>query len=251
MRMTQFKAKTQQFANEANEIETGDPDIDRSAFLQKAGSVNAGLFTYPILMAADILIYKALTVPVGEDQVQHVELTNDIARRFNHRYKGREGNEILRECKALLSQAPRLMGLDGTNKMSKSVGNHLPMNLSPEELVKRVTKEAASDPARVRKTDPGTPETCNVYSWHKIFSPADEQALVCEGCRAASIGCFDCKKRVALHMANELAPYREKRQELLARPDEVRDILNEGAKRCREIAADTMHEVYDALGLGK
>ncbi|RJO73056.1 MAG: tryptophan--tRNA ligase [Myxococcales bacterium] len=244
MRMTQFKAKTAQFADMEEEDEQVAGEEERSEFLEKAGKVNAGLFTYPVLQAADILLYKGEAVPVGEDQVQHVELTRDIARRFNNRY-----GEVFPECRPLLSPTPRLMGLDAVNKMSKSIGNHIPMQTPPEEIIRRVTREAVSDYRRQRRQDPGVPEECNVHAWHKVFSTPAEVEWSAQGCRSAGIGCFECKKKVAENIAGQLAPYREKRAEIAARPDYVRDVLAEGAKRCREIAAATMEEVRTKLGL--
>lgn len=247
MRMTQFKAKTQLFTDRNGDGEDyGDLDDGRSEFLSRAGKVNAGLLTYPILQASDILLYGASAVPVGEDQVQHIELTRDIARRFNNRYKN-----IFPECRPLLSEASRVVGLDGVSKMSKSIGNHIPMSLSRKALVEKITKESVSDPRRARLEDPGVPEECNVYAWHQIFSSEEDQKWAAEGCRTAGIGCFKCKKKVAQNMADLLAPYREKREELLAHPDDVRDVLRSGALRCQRIAEQTMDEVRAALGLIK
>lgn len=245
MRMTQFKAKTSQFADKADDGEDYSDIDERSSFLAQAGKVNSGLFTYPVLQASDILLYKAIAVPVGEDQVQHVELTRDIARRFNHRF----GKQIFPECKPLLSEASRVMGLDAVNKMSKSIGNHIPMSMSKKDMVTKITKEAVSDSRRVKLEDPGVPEECNVYSWHRIFSSAEDQQWAHEGCTTAGIGCFKCKKKVAANIADTLEPYREKREELLKRPDYLMDILRDGALRCRKTAEETMSEVRDALGL--
>ncbi len=250
MRMTQFKTKTAQFAggdDEDTPDETDDGEDsgeDRASFLDLAGKVNAGLFTYPVLQAADILLYKGEVVPVGEDQVQHVELTRDIARRFNHRFR-----TVFPECRPLLSPAARLMGLDAENKMSKSLGNHIPLESTTEEILHKVTREAVSDSRRMRRKDPGVPEECNIHAWHRVFSTDEEQAWAAEGCRTAGIGCFECKKKVAENIDTLLAPVRERRAELEKHPDDVRDILQDGAKACRIMARTTMEEVREALGL--
>lgn len=250
MRMTQFKAKTQMLTEnledeeDAPSVEAGDEDIERSDFLARAGKVNAGLFTYPVLQAADILLYKGEVVPVGEDQIQHIELTRDIGRRFNNRF-----GQVFPECVPKLSPAGRLMGLDAVNKMSKSLNNHLPMNTEPEELVRRITREAVSDSRRQRRTDPGVPEECNIHAWHRVFSPQEDIDWSAQGCRTAGIGCFECKKRVAETIVAELAPYRERRMTLNERPDEVWEVLNRGARRCREIADATLDEARSVMGL--
>jgi len=245
MRMTQFKSKTSQFADSADDGEDYSDVDGRSSFLAQAGKVNSGLFTYPVLQAADILLYKAIYVPVGEDQIQHVELTRDVARRFNHRF----GAKVFPECKPLLSEASRVMGLDAKNKMSKSIGNHIPMGMSRKDMIAKITKEAVSDSRRVKLEDPGVPEECNVYAWHQIFSSEEDQKWCHEGCTTAGIGCFKCKKKVAQNINDSLAAYREKREELIKRPDYLNDILRDGANRCREIAEATMEEVRETLGL--
>ncbi len=245
MRMTQFKAKTQQFAADSDDDQLGEvAEEDRGTFMEKAGKVNAGLFTYPVLQAADIMLYKGEKVPVGEDQVQHVELTRDIARRFNNRY-----GRVFPECEPILSAAPRLMGLDAVNKMSKSLGNHIPLSMKAEDVIQKVTRESVSDPRRVKRTDPGVPEECNLLAWHQIFSSEDEIRWAAEGCRTAEIGCFQCKKKVAENINAILGPVQERRAELAAHPDDVRDVLNEGARRCGDIAQATMEEVRNGLGL--
>ncbi len=243
MRMTQFKQKTQQFA-EGGQNDDDKPIEERAGFLALAGKVNAGLLTYPVLQAADILLYKGEVVPVGEDQIQHVELTRDVARRFNNLY-----GDIFPMSDALLSSSPRLRGLDGVNKMSKSIGNHIALSLDREELIKKVTREAASDPRRVRRDDAGVPEECNVYDWHRIFSNDEDIRWAAEGCRTAGIGCFQCKKKLAETMDDLIAPIREKRAELEKHPDDVWDILRMGAARCNKIANETMEEVKNAMGL--
>jgi len=246
MRMTQFKQKTAQFSEGGEDVKAdadGSAD-ERAGFLALAGKVNAGLLTYPVLQAADIMLYKAEAVPVGEDQVQHVELTRDIVRRFNNAY-----GDIFPNCEALLSNAPRLKGLDGVAKMSKSIGNHIPLSIEPAELERMVTREAVSDPRRVRRDDPGVPEECNVFDWHRIFSPDEDQIWAAQGCRNAGIGCFQCKKKCAENIEKLLTPMREKRERYLKNPDDVWDILDLGAAKCVRIAQETIEETRRAMGL--
>lgn len=248
MRMTQFKQKTMQFSDATDEEEQqslGEEfGEDRDSFLSRAGRINAGLLTYPVLQAADILLYKGEVVPVGEDQVQHVELSRDVARRFNNRFQ-----PIFPLCQSLLSSAPRIMGLDAVHKMSKSLGNHIPLSMPAEEVTHKITRESVSDPRRVRRSDPGVPEECNLYAWHQIFSSPEEQEWAHEGCRTAGIGCFQCKKVVAANINALLDPIRERRQQLLNRPDDVWDVLRTGANQCRPLAEETMKEVHQTLGI--
>ncbi len=215
---------------------------DKSSRLQEA-HINAGLFTYPVLMAADILLYKAEVVPVGEDQTQHLEFAREVARRFNARF-----GETFPEPQPLYSGVARLMGLDGKDKMSKSLENYISVLAEPDEMWQKL-RTAATDPARVRRTDPGTPEICNIFTMHRGFSPEEDVAWSAEGCRTAGIGCIDCKKCLAKNMAAELAPVREKHRELAADPDRVRDIMADGAARCRAIAERTMEEVRQKVGI--
>jgi len=215
---------------------------DKSARMQEA-HINAGLFTYPILMAADILLYKAEVVPVGEDQTQHLEFAREVARRFNARF-----GETFPEPKPLYSEVARLMGLDGKDKMSKSMDNYLSVLAEPDEIWARL-RTAATDPARVRRSDPGTPEICNIFTMHRAFSPPEDVEWSAEGCRTAGIGCIDCKKRLAENMARVLEPVREKYRELAAEPQRVREIMAEGAARCRAIARQTMAEVREKVGI--
>ena len=206
-------------------------------------NVNAGLFTYPILQAADILLYKGEFVPVGDDQLQHLELSREIARKFNRRY----GN-IFPEPKALLSDAPRVMGLDAENKMSKSMNNYIGLIESPKIIWKKLSV-AVTDPARKKRSDPGTPGICNIFHLHKYFSSDKETDWAAEGCKTAGIGCLECKKVLADNITQELAPVRERAKELEDNPGYVLDVLKRGAERCREIAQKTMKEVRLSLGL--
>ena len=201
-----------------------------------------GFLGYPVLQAADILLYKADLVPVGVDQVPHVELTREIARRFNHLY-----GEVLPEPQALLSPTPRVPGTDG-RKMSKSYGNAIYLDEEPDSIEKRLGK-MATDPARVRRTDPGDPEICPAFNLHKVYCTPEEIDTVTVGCKTAGIGCLDCKKIMIKHVLADLAPHRERRAAIAARPGYARDVLEAGTARARIVAQRTMAEVRDAMGL--
>ena len=207
------------------------------------GHTNAGLFTYPVLMAADILLYKAEVVPVGEDQTQHLEFAREVARRFNTRF-----GDTFPEPQPLYSDVPRLMGVENKNKMSKSLDNYIGLLEEPEEMWEKL-RTAATDPARVRRDDPGTPEICNIFTMHNAFSPPKDIEWSAEGCRTAGIGCIDCKKCLAENMHAELSPIRERYEELTADPDGLRETLSQGAARCRKAAEATMEEVREKTGL--
>jgi tryptophanyl-tRNA synthetase len=214
---------------------------DKSA--RQEDNINVGLFTYPILMTADIIVYRATHVPVGDDQLQHLELAREIARRFNGRF-----GETFPEPKAILSTTPRVRGLDGQAKMSKSLGNTINLRDAPEVIRKKLAT-AVTDPNRRRRTDPGNPDVCNVFALHNRFSPPQIGAWVREGCTAASIGCVECKRSLADNMAETLAPIRARALELAARPDYVRDVLRDGAGQARVLAAVTMAEVRRVIGI--
>jgi tryptophanyl-tRNA synthetase len=207
--------------------------------------MNYGLVGYPVLQTADIIIYKADTVPVGRDQVPHVELSREIVRRFNGEF-----GEIFPEPEALLSKSPSIVGIDGQNKMSKSLDNHIELAATPEETIKRV-KGMVTDPQRARRTDPGRPWVCNVYSMHQLFSPESVQSEVHEACINASIGCVQDKDLLAKSINDTLEPFRERRRELEKTPDIVDEALREGNKKAREIAIATMEEVRQAIGFIK
>ena len=210
-------------------------------------SVLAGLLNYPVLQAADILIYRADSVPVGEDQVQHLELSREIARKWNARFAPAD-RPYFPEPKALLTPTRRIMGLDGQAKMSKSLGNTVGLLEEPESIWAKL-RPAVTDPARVRKTDPGTPEVCNIYHMHRAFSPAPTVAEVAENCSGAKWGCIACKQVLYDNMNAELTPIRRRAEELRANPTRVSDALAAGAERCRAIASETMGEVKEAMGL--
>ena len=210
---------------------------------QRQVSILAGLLNYPVLQAADVLLYRAQGVPVGEDQVQHVELMREIARKWNGRY----GDGFFPEPDALLSTARRIVGLDGNAKMSKSLGNTIGILESSEEIWQRL-RPAVTDPARVTKKDPGTPEVCNLYALHRHFSPAETVEEVAGRCRSAGWGCLDCKKVLARNIAEELAPIRARAIALRRDEAQVHAILRAGAERARRLAAATMREVLRRMG---
>jgi tryptophanyl-tRNA synthetase len=205
-----------------------------------------GFLGYPVLQAADILIYKADVVPVGEDQVAHVELTREIARRFNGFYSAKRG-EVFPEPQALLTPAPKLPGTDG-RKMSKSYGNTI-MLTDPEPVVRQKLKTMVTDPARVRRSDPGNPDVCPVGDMHKIFSSPETMAKVYDGCRSAGIGCIECKGWAADALVKILNPMQERRKKYEDNPRLAWDILEAGSARAREVAGKTMEEVRDAMSM--
>ena len=222
----------------------------QTQFKEKASrqeSVLAGILNYPVLQAADILLYKADAVPVGEDQVQHLELSREIARKWNARFAP-DGAPYFPEPKALLTPTRRIMGLDGQAKMSKSMGNTVGL-LEESDSVWAKLRPAVTDPARVRKTDPGTPEVCNIYHLHKAFSPPPVVEEVAVKCSTAGWGCIECKKVLFEHMETELVPIRRRASDLHDAPERVSQILASGAERCRDIAGQTMREVKEAMGM--
>ena len=214
---------------------------DKSA---RQESVPAGILNYPILQAADILLYKADRVPVGEDQLQHLELAREIARRWNARF----GVVTFPEPQPIVSRTGRIMGLDGQAKMSKSLGNTIGV-LDPPEAVWEKLRPSVTDPARKTRKDPGNPEVCNIFTMHGALSKPEQVAHVAVQCRTAGWGCLDCKRLLADNMIAELAPVRERAAGLAARPERVRAVLAEGAERCRGLAESTMAEVRDVVGL--
>jgi tryptophanyl-tRNA synthetase len=220
-RMTQFKEKSEEHKQ----------------------NVNAGLFTYPILMSADILLYRASIVPVGDDQVQHLELSREICRRFNARF-----GDVFPEPKPLLSTTPRIMGLDGKSKMSKSRNNTIDLFDSPKVVEKKL-KSAFTDPQKLRLGDPGRPEICNIFTMHRALSTPEAVADVEAGCSSGALACGDCKMRLRDAMLAELNPMRERGEALRANPKRVLEVLGDGASRARSIARNTMRDVRQAMGL--
>jgi tryptophanyl-tRNA synthetase len=220
-RMTQFKDKVKQHAE----------------------NINAGLFNYPVLQAADILLYKSVAVPIGEDQVQHIELAREITRKFNMRY-----GEIFPEPKEILSEASRIMGLDGKTKMSKSLGNYISLVETPESIWKKLST-SVTDENRKRRTDTGNPDICNLFTLHKYFSQKEQTEHINVVCRTAEIGCIECKKILSDNIVEELTPIRLRYEELIENQDYLLDILHAGAKKCKKMAEDTMNDVKRRMGL--
>lgn len=202
-----------------------------------------GHLGYPVLQSADILLYKGDAVPVGEDQVPHIEITREIAKRFNQQY-----GEVFPEPKALLTKFSRLPGLDGNAKMSKSLNNTILLSDEPETVQQKLRK-AVTDPQKVRRNDPGRPEVCLVFEYHKKFNP-EEISEIESGCRSGALGCVDCKLKCTAKINDFLAPIIEKRKQYENRKDDVLNILIEGEKKAREVAAVTMNEVHKAMKLG-
>jgi len=207
-------------------------------------NVNYGLVGYPVLMAADITLYKANVVPVGLDQASHLEFTRETLRSFNYRYK----TNVLIEPEMKITEVPKVIGTDGQQKMSKSLNNQIELAATPEETLQRVMT-MVTDPQRQRRSDPGRPEVCNVFSFHKVFSSAEEVQMVDRECRRAGIGCVDCKKLMARNLNTHLEPFRQRRAEYAANTDYVWNILQEGRRRASIIAEQTMKEVRAAVGL--
>lgn len=202
-----------------------------------------GFLGYPVLQAADILIYKANGVPVGEDQAPHVELTREVARRFNHLYnKG-----IFPEPATLLAPTSKLLGID-RRKMSKSYNNAIFLTDGDDEIHAK-TSSMITDPQRARKTDPGNPEVCNVFSFHEIYTPEDTVKQIDKDCRSAKIGCVECKKTMAENLCGALSPIRERRTELESDINRVKEIIEKGNSRAKSIAQETMAEVKEAIGI--
>jgi len=202
--------------------------------------LNYGLLGYPVLQAADILLYRARGVPVGIDQVPHLELTREVARRFNRLYA-----EVFPEPEALLTETPKIPGTDG-RKMSKSYNNAVYLNESDKEVEAKLSR-MATDPRRVRRTDPGDPADCPAFNLHRIYCTPDEIAYVTHGCRTAEIGCLDCKKVMIKHVLAALAPIRARRAELEQRPQVVDEVLDDGNARARTEAEQTMIQVREAM----
>ena len=211
---------------------------------QQPHNINYGLVGYPVLMAADIVLYKTDVVPVGVDQAPHIEFARETVRSFNFRYH----TDVLVEPQMKNTETPKVLGIDGKEKMSKSLDNQIELAATPEETRQRVMM-MVTDPARIKRTDPGNPDVCNVFSMHKIFTPQEEVARINVECRRAGIGCVDCKKIFAENLNRNLEPFRAKRAELAAKPELVQSVLEDGAVRARKIAAATMEAVRAAVQL--
>jgi tryptophanyl-tRNA synthetase len=213
------------------QLEVKDKDLNTYGFLG-----------YPLLQSADIMMYRAHYVPVGVDQVPHLEITREIARRFNNLY-----GEVFPEPDALLTQFPKVPGVDG-RKMSKTYGNCIFLSDSPKEVEQKI-RTMTTDPQRIKRTDKGDPELSPVFQLHKIFSSKDEQEEVAEGCRTAGIGCIDCKKVLIKNLMTVLEPIWERRAELLDNPAKLEDIISTGSDKAQRAAADTMEKVRDVIGI--
>ena len=201
-----------------------------------------GFLGYPLLQTADIIIYRAKYVPVGIDQVPHLEISREVARRFNYLYK-----EIFPEPEALLTEFPKVAGTDG-RKMSKSYENAVYLSDTPQEVEQKI-RTMVTDPARVKKTDPGNPELSPVYQLHKIFSLQEEVEQVADGCRTAGIGCIECKKILIKNIFRVMEPIWAKRRELLDNQDILHEIVEQGTDKAKKVVRETMHLVRDAIGL--
>jgi tryptophanyl-tRNA synthetase len=200
-------------------------------------SPSYGLLGYPLLQSADILMYKPRWVPVGIDQVPHIELTREVARKFNHTF-----GDVFPEPQAKLTEIPKVPGTDG-RKMSKSYGNAIYLS-DPAEVLSEKIRPMVTDPARKRRSDPGNPDVCPVFDLHRIFTPPPDREWAATGCRTAGIGCLDCKAKLLEHLQPALAPIRERRQAFAEKPDRIVDILREGSTRARQVARATMEEVH-------
>ncbi len=211
---------------------------------QQPDNVNYGLVGYPVLMTADIVLYKSDVVPVGIDQAPHLEFAREIVRSFNYRYH----SKVLIEPQMKTTLIPKVLGIDGKEKMSKSLNNHIELAATPKETKERVL-QMVTDPARIKRTDPGNPDICNVFTMHKVFSPQSDVDMVNVECRRAGIGCVECKTLLAKNLNAHLEPFRARRAEFASKPEAVTEILNDGAERARTIAKKTMEEVRAAVQL--
>jgi tryptophanyl-tRNA synthetase len=214
---------------------------DKSA--HQPDNINAGLFTYPVLQTADIVLYRAEQVPVGEDQEQHLELARETVRRFNFVY-----GDTFPEPKVVRSIAPRVLGVDGESKMSKSRNNEIGLFETAEETWQKL-RGAKTDPQRLRRSDPGNPLVCNIFSYHGFFTPEAQREEIATGCRSAQLGCVDCKKMLAHNLELVKGPIRERARELRERPGELDEILAAGGAKARAAAEVTMQVVRERIGL--
>jgi tryptophanyl-tRNA synthetase len=208
-----------------------------------------GHLGYPVLQAADILLYKGTVVPVGEDQIPHVEITREIARKFNNHYVHPVNGVVFMEPEPKITKFSRLVGLDGKSKMSKSLGNTIFLSDGPDDVLKKV-RHAVTDTEKIRKNDPGRPEVCTVFSYHRKFTPPMQCDIIEMDCRSGSLGCVDCKKICAANISHQLHPLIEKRRYFEEHIDMVTEILHEGERKAQAIASCTMSEVREAMKLG-
>lgn len=213
---------------------------------QQPHNINYGLVGYPVLMTADIALYRANLVPVGVDQAPHIEFARETVRSFNYHFN----TNALVEPQMKVTTVPKVLGIDGQQKMGKSLNNHIELASTPAETQQRVMS-MVTDPQRLRRSDPGNPEICNVFTMHKVFSGAEEVESINLECRRAGIGCVDCKKLLAKNMNAHLEPFRARRAELDSRSDQVWEILHDGARRATILAEETMRDVRAAVGLAE
>jgi tryptophanyl-tRNA synthetase len=226
----------------ANRLER-NPTVKEQARALHIEQIIYGHLGYPVLQAADILLYKGDAVPVGDDQVPHIEITREIARRFNNQY-----GEVFPEPEVLLTKFSRLPGLDGAAKMSKSLGNTILLSDEPE-IVKAKLKKAVTDPQKIRRNDPGRPEVCLIFSYHKKFNPSQVQQIETD-CRSGALGCVDCKLNCSERISSFLAPIIEKRKHYESNMKEVLEILSDGETRGKKAAQETMADVHDKMKFG-
>ncbi|MGB9665345.1 MAG: tryptophan--tRNA ligase [Ignavibacteria bacterium] len=220
-----------------------NPTVKEQVRDLKIENITYGHLGYPVLQAADILLYKGNYVPVGEDQVPHIEITREIARKFNQTW-----GEVFPEPEPLLSQFARLPGLDGNAKMSKSLNNAILISDDPEDIKQKLRK-AVTDPQKIRKNDPGRPEICLVFTYHKKFNP-EEISEIESGCRSGALGCVECKLKCSEKIAHSFEPVRAKRKELELKPERVKEILIDGENKARKVAQATMQEVHEKMKFG-
>ena len=213
-------------------------------------TMSYGHLGYPVLQAADILLYKGNVVPVGEDQIPHVEITREIARKFNNHYPHPVLGEVFAEPAPKITKFSRLTGLDGKAKMSKSLGNTILLADMPDDVQKKM-RSAVTDTRKIRRNDPGRPEICTVFSYHAKFTPSEQRQTIEADCRSGALGCVECKKMCAANISGELAPLIDKRRRYESNPGLVLDILLDGEARARTIARHTMVEVREAMSLGR
>jgi tryptophanyl-tRNA synthetase len=212
-------------------------------------NISYGHLGYPVLQAADILLYKGDVVPIGEDQLPHVEITRELARHFNSLYPKPDGTSVFPEPQAKITKFSRLAGLDGKAKMSKSLGNTILLSDPPDEVMKKM-RTAVTDTAKVRKNDPGNPDVCTVFTYHKRFNTPEAIAEIDAGCRSGALGCVECKKMCAGKISEFLLPILQRRNHYENNLSEVKSILADGEAKARKRAAETMAEVHEAMSLG-
>ncbi|MFQ3608462.1 MAG: tryptophan--tRNA ligase [Chloroherpetonaceae bacterium] len=252
-RQSQIKAHTELFLIFSLLITTSrlerNPSLKEQVRDLELDTISYAHLGYPVLQAADILLYKGSVVPVGEDQLPHIEITREIARRFNQAYPKPNGESVFPEPEGKITQFARLVGLDGKAKMSKSLGNTILLSDPPDEVMKKV-RTAVTDTAKIRKNDPGNPDVCTVFAYHKRFSNAEEVKQIDADCRSGALGCVECKKRCANSISDFLAPILERRQHFEQKPDDIKAILHDGEARAKKVADETMSEVHLAMKLG-